>query len=179
MSKQREILDKILNPKPLIQVWEAEVLSVQAKTCTVSLIASNLEIEDVRLSADSQASNGLVLKPKVGSIVLVGCVFNQLSDLFVVQYAEIESLTYTQNGNTIRSDSSGVLLKNDSVEIELASGKVGIKNAGTDLKTLFGDLITLLNGFVVITSQGPSTAVSPTTLSSIAQLQTKVNSLLK
>ena len=48
MNKQRELLDKILNPRSTVQVWEATVKAVQESTCTVALLATDLVVEDVR-----------------------------------------------------------------------------------------------------------------------------------
>lgn len=195
MNKQRELLDKILNPRPSIQVWEAVVVSVQADTCKVKVLASELEVEDVRLMAEVGSASGLILAPKVGSTVLVGCIQNEIADLYVVQYAEIDALKFTVGNTTIEADKDTVTLKNAQSEVSIISNavaikqgqtevvlsgeKVDIKNAGGSLKTLFSDLVTLLNSFSVITSTGPSAGLNPTTTALLTQLQTKVNLLLQ
>ena len=195
MSKQRELLDKILNPRPSIQVWEAVVVSVQADTCKVRVLASDLEVEDVRLMAEVGGTPGLILTPKVGSTVLVGCIQNEIADLYVVQCTEVEVLTFAVDNTTIEADKDTVTLKNaqseviivnDTItlkqgqtEVTLSGEKVEIKNAGGSLKTLFDDLIALLNSFSVITSTGPSAGLNPATTALLTQLNIKVNSLLQ
>jgi hypothetical protein len=47
----------------------AKVLSVDGYTCTVETLDTETEISDVRLQAES--SNGILLKPKVGSFVII------------------------------------------------------------------------------------------------------------
>lgn len=195
MSKQRELLNKILNPRPSIQVWEAVVVSVQTDTCTVRILASDLEVSDVRLVAEIGGTPGLLITPKVDSTVLVGVVQNEISDLFVAQYTEIDALKFTKGNVEILADantitvknsaseviiaSSSVSLKQSQIEVNLAGGKVEVKNAGASLNDLFADLITLLNSFSVLTSTGPSAGLNPATTTLLAQLQTKVNLLLQ
>jgi hypothetical protein len=193
MEKTRELLDKILNPRPAIQVWQAEVVSVEGDTCTVKILASELQVKGVKLKADE--GKGLLLKPAVGSLVLVGTIQNELADLYVGQCSEVEKLLLEQGNNTVKIDKDGVTLQNQQCEITLSSskvtlkqaqteialesGKVSIKNTGTDLKTLFGDLITLLNTLIVLTPAGPSSGLGPNSIAALTQLQTKVNLLLK
>lgn len=195
MNQKRVILDKILNPPTSVQVWVAQVTAVDGLSCTVSLLASDLIIEDVRLVADADAESYLVVKPKVGSTVLVGMVDNQITDLYVIQVSEVQSLEYKQ-GNTLvsvnadtvslKNSQTEILLKSDTAtlkqaqsEVTLTGGKVAIKNAGVNLKDLFSDLITLLNSFSVITSTGPSAGLNPATTALVSQLQVKVNTLLQ
>lgn len=195
MSKQRELLDKILNPRPSIQVWEAVVVSVQADTCKVKVLASDLEVEDVRLMAEIGGTTGLILTPKVGSTVLVGCIQNEIADLYVVQYTEIDALKFVQGNTTIEADKDTVMLKNAQSEVRIVSNavsikqgqtevglsgeKVDIKNAGGSLRAIFGDLIVLLNSFSVVTSTGPSAGLNPATTALLTQLNAKVNLLLQ
>lgn len=195
MSKQQELLSKILNPRPTIQVWEAVVISVQTDTCTVKILESDLEVQDVRLIAEIGGTPGLLITPKADSIVLVGCIQNEVADLFVLQYTEIDALKFTKNDVEISADKDAVTVKNSQSEVSIFSNsvsikqgqtevtlsgeKVDIKNAGGSLKGLFSDLITLLNSFSVITSTGPSAGLNPATTALLTQLSTKVNLLLK
>jgi hypothetical protein len=195
VDKKRELLDKILNPRPSVQTWEAEVQSVQETTCTVLLVASLLEVEDVRLVASVLGGEGFVLVPKVGSIVLVGCVQNEIGDLYVAQTTEIETLSFQQGKLSIDADGKDLKLVNDKSAVTISAdkvtvdqngtfltldgGKVSLKNSTTSLKDLFSDLVTLLNSFSVLTAQGPSAGLNPATITAVAQLNVKINSLLK
>lgn len=195
MDKREELRRKILNAQPAIIVWEAVVVSVEGDTCTVRIWASDLEVSDVRLIAEIGGTPGLLITPKVGSFVLVACVQNEVADLFIAQYTEIDALKFTKNNVEISADantvtvknsesevtieSNSVLLKQNQTQVKLSGGKVEIKNAGTSLSTLFSDLISLLNSFSVITSTGPSVGLNPATITLLTQLTTKVNLLLQ
>lgn len=195
MTDKRKILDIIRNQPIPVQVWAAEVTAVDGLACTVVLTNTELEVDGVTLVANPDASEYFTLIPKVGSRVLVGLKENEIADLYVVQYTEIDSLKFTKNNVEISADvtevkvknaQSEVILKNDSVaikqgqtEVSLSAGKVALKNAGISLNALFADLITLLNSFSVITSTGPSAGLNPATAALLVQLQAKVNSLLQ
>ena len=195
MDKREELRRKILNAQPAIIVWEAVVVSVEGDTCTVRIWASDLEVSDVRLIAEIGGTPGLLITPKVGSFVLVACVQNEVADLFIAQYTEIDALKFAKNNVEISADantvtvknsesevtieSNSVLLKQNQTQVKLSGGKVEIKNAGTSLSTLFSDLISLLNSFSVITSTGPSAGLNPATIALLTQLQVKVNQLLQ
>jgi hypothetical protein len=193
-SNRQGVLDFFNKFQSGIQVYPAEIRSVETNTCTVRILSSDLEVEGVKLIADSDASEKVVFYPRVGSTVLVGCIENELSSLYVAQCTEIDGFDLIIGDSAIGGDKNMMLMKSsktfvsveknklsiaqDGVEITLANKKVSIKNSTVNLKTLFSDLTTLLKTFVVITSTGPSTAVSPASLLSITQLETKVNQLL-
>ena len=131
----------------------------------------------------------------VGSLVLVGCIQNEIADLFVLQYTEIETFEFKRKKTLIKADESGVYLANDrtevvvlkdsatvrqgGAEVVLSGEKVSVKNDGANLKDLLGDLVTLLNSFVVLTAQGPSAGLGPNSITDLAALNLKINQLLQ
>lgn len=192
---KRSILDKILNQPAPIQVWVGWVKSVEGKTCTVLLDSSDLEVEEVSLVADVDAESYFVVVPKLGSRVLVGMVENDIATMYVVQCAQVDSLECVISNVSFKVDedtvslkkgAAGVLIEGDNVTIsqgkvvcKLADTKVEISNGSISLGALFGDLVTLLNSFSVLTSTGPSAGLNPSTTVLLAQLQTKLNLFLK
>ena len=196
MAEKREILDRILNQPTPVQVWAAEVTAVSGSTstCTVKLIESDLEIDEVLLCAEQEVGDKWMLTPKLGSRVLVGLIENELSQLYVAHVSEVDEVTYKKgnlsfilkeaylevvNSKTRAVFEDGrVLIKYDQTTIEVAQ-KFEIATSGVSLKDLFVDLITLLNSFSVLTSTGPSAGLNPATITLLTQLQTKVNLLLK
>lgn len=56
--------------------------------------------------------------------------------------------------------------------------KIRVSRGNVTLSAVLSDLVDVLNTFKVVTSSGPSTAVSPDTLSKIALLDTKLKTLL-
>lgn len=192
MSKVQEFADKFFNKPPQPQLYEAEVVSVEGATCTVKLVESSMEVQEVRLAAND--STGLIIKPKVGSRVIVGVIELEVSTLFVVQYSEVDFFQFKIENTEVVFDNTGVAIEQQGssvyvqknktelitgqMEITLENGKVSIKNAGVNMKDLFGDLVTLLNSFSVITPVGPSAGLNPATTALLVQLQTKINLLL-
>lgn len=193
MSAIQEFLEKFVNKQFQPDAYLAEIVSVQEITCTVKIITGELEVEGVKLVADE--SFGMLIKPKVGSLVVVGLIESQISDLCVLQHSEVDSVEFKLENTELTINPSGVLIEQGSTSatvtkdeiglsqgqtnVTLKNGKVEISNQGASLKDLFADLITLLNSFSVITSVGPSAGLNPATITLLIQLQTKVNLLLQ
>lgn len=182
MSRQAEILAALrtLTYESRVQVFRAEVVAVDVTTCTVRL-DTGLEIDEVRLVATPKetATDCLLVKPVVGSFVLVGLLNNDLATLYVVSYDAVAELRYEIGESLIEANNDHVRVVCNQMEVELLQAKIAIRNATVSLKDLYADLVDILNTLKVITPQGPSTAVDPTSLTKIAALNTKINQLLQ
>ncbi len=177
-----------------MQVYPAEVLSLSGQTCTVRLLASGLEVEGVRLKAEVDAKDYCVLYPKEGSMVLVGCIENDVANLFVAQFAETHGFDLIVGDLTISGDKTGmfakaqncevevntdkVTIKQSAMTVELQGGKVSITNGAVSLKDVFDDLSSLIQNLKVITVQGPSTALFPDTIVALTAFKAKYPLLL-
>ena len=99
------------------------------------------------------------------------------------------------DGVRLRMASKGVLLlpkvgsevlvsmiENDPTELYVCCfgevEKAGVSNDTTSLKDVIDDLMSLLKTFKVITPQGVSTAVEPTTLANVNALAMKIGNLI-
>lgn len=150
------------NPNLPIQ---AKVVAVQNETCTVELV-SGLQIEDVRLKASvNNKSNYLLVRPAVGSTVLLLSITGGLEDLAVLQVDEVKNIELKQNGLSILADAE--------------DGRVQIENASVGLKEIFEDLSALLKAFKVFTPAGPSGTPLPNVLLKINAFESKIKQLLK
>ncbi len=65
------------------------VKSVSGSTCNVATLDTEVDLYDVRLQA--QTSNGILLKPKVGSIVVVDPITD--FEFVVVMFSDIDEIT--------------------------------------------------------------------------------------
>lgn len=191
---RQQFLDKFLNNDNPVQVYPAEVVAVNSQTCTVRLLASGLEVEDVRLWADVDATDIARFVPRIGSTVLVGCVENDVANLYVAQFAEVDGFDLTIGKMRVSVDESRVLVMADKnavsvdertveiqqagTKIELQGGKVSITNGAVSLKDVFDDLSSLIQNLKVITAQGPSTALFPDTIVALTAFKAKYPLLL-
>lgn len=181
-------------PSP-VQVYRAVIKSIEANnTCTVELLNSDLIVDQVSLVAEEDAGEWIKIKPRVGSIVLVGCVENEIGDLYLVQPGEIDggeiligdtlinfdkdSINLVNDQSTVAISQGSVSITQERAEINLQEGKVSIKNDAVSLADLFEDLGALLTSFKVVTAQGPSTALFPDTLASVEAFKLKYPQLL-
>jgi hypothetical protein len=195
VSSKEIVFGAFLNQPIPAQLYRAVVLSVSGLFCAVRLIHSDLEVEDVALVAEEDGTDLVIIRPKVDSLVIVGCIENDISSMYVARCGDIESVSIRIGDTQIELDKSAcsliqgkskVLLdKNKAVlsqsdtTVELQGQKVSITNGTLTLKGLFDELATVINSLIVLTPSGPSTGLSPTSITAITSFKTKVAQLLK
>jgi hypothetical protein len=167
MDNLRKLIDTlkaaVLEP-PTLPIVPMQVKAITGESCTV--VYGDLELTDVRLKATINGSgNKLLLLPKVGSMVLVGSLTNDLKDLAVLQVDELQEINYEQDGFKL--------------ELDTTTGKFLIENQQVGLKGLLQQLTDLLKQFKVYTPDGPSGTPLPDTVASIMQFETSFKQLLK
>lgn len=140
-----------------------KVTAVDVDSCSVDV--NGFVVEDVKLKAVGNGTNTFLVIPKIGSDVMMISIDGTLDSLWVLKIDELSMLTIYQDGIKI--------------EIDIESGKVGIKNNSVSLYGLFDQLATLLNGFTLNHPQGPTTGLMPPTQTAVQQFETAFNQLLK
>ena len=93
MTPERRLAENIraLNPDTM-WITQGEVTAVDGMTCTVKI--GDAEIEGVRLRASlSPRDRQMLVVPKVGSPVTLGCLTADLNNPVVLQVDEVESIT--------------------------------------------------------------------------------------
>lgn len=147
-----------------IPLFNAEVISVEDESCTIDV--NGLHVDEVRLKATiNGSSNKIMITPKIGSMVLVGSLTDDLKDLAVVNVDEVAKLEYVQDGLNITVDSN--------------DGKIKVSNSSADLKNVLQQLADLLKQLKVYTPAGPSGTPLPDTIIAIEQFETSFKQLLK
>lgn len=126
MNKIADSIRKIAGYAPG-DAMVAEVLSVQEFTCTVLLKLINVEKPDVRLNADQDVNKGMVVRPAVGSIVLIEAISE--TDYYVSMFSEIESFS----------------IKIGSISVEMTDSEIKLNGAQansylTDINKLTAEL---------------------------------------
>ena len=159
-KKLREIIGT--NPNLPIQ---AEVVSVENESCTIKL-ANGLELDEVRLKATINGGNNFFLiRPKVGSKVLILSITGKLDDLMVLRIDEIDNIEIQQNDLKILLDSQ--------------DNKIEIRNGETSLSAIFENLTDVLKNFKVFTPAGPSGLPLPNVITKIENFEIEFKKLLK
>lgn len=136
-----------------LPILQGKVVSIEGETCTVDV--GGLSLPDVRLKAAvNNSSDYLILRPKIGSVVLIGSLSGDLKSLCVLKVDELAKVEYKQAGLEIVIDSQ--------------TGKVSVKNHMVSMKGLFDALFDVIMNLKVNTAVGPSVGLLP---DSVAQLQ--------
>lgn len=141
----------------------ATVLSLEGSTCTIRLL-DELELSDVRLTATiSESEDGLIIKPKVGSEVIVMSQTGTLSSLIVIKVNEIDSFTY----------------KNADFQfiVDGITKKVTIKNGQANVGALINSLIDTIGSAVLVTPAGPG-SIAPSTITALNNVKLMFNLIL-
>ena len=141
-----------------------EVVSVQGNSCTVK-IQGGLEIPDVRLRATlTNAADELILTPKAGSKALAWSITGDYDDLVLLRSDRYESVKYTQDGL--------------EVLLESQTKKVTVKNQSASLYELMDSVHSIISNIIVLTPQGPSTGLDPSSILALTAFETKFKNLL-
>lgn len=160
----KQHLREIVGANPNLPI-QAEVVNVENDECTVKL-SSGLELDEIRLKASINGNkNFILIRPKVGSKVLLLSITGNLDDLTVIKTDEIENIEIKQNGLEILIDSN--------------DGKIKIGNDETDLKKIFQLNVDLLKQMKVFTSSGPSGTPLPDVVAKITEFEMEFKRLLK
>lgn len=147
-NKSKEIRDAIrkicgIDNQGLI-FFNAEVVSVDSDTCTVK--RNNINHTDVRLTAVIDGNhNKLLVKPKVGSMVLIADLSEGLMrDLAVIAWSEVESLRCKTGNISIEVTETGINFNDGTEGIAKLSQLISwMRNVKTDLTTISTALNTL------------------------------------
>lgn len=93
MTPERRLADNIKRLQP-VNLWmtQGEVVAVDGLTCTVRI--GDADIEGVRLRASlTERERQVLVVPKIGSSVTLGCLTADLNNPVVLQVDEVESIT--------------------------------------------------------------------------------------
>jgi len=134
VSKLRRLVEE-----PGYETYACRVTAVDGATCKVERIIDDKAVSDVRLNATVKLGDGLVVTPKVGSVVLITNIDGDKN--FVSQFSEVEKVEF--------KDVHGF-------ELVVEDGKVSVKNNGYNLRKAFDDLLDAIGRLTVPTGAGPS-----------------------
>ena len=139
--------EKIKKAIPQVLQW-ATVTSVdwQEKTCEATDLDTKLPFLNIALGI-----GGMYIKPKVGSLILVGMVENNESQPFLLNAQEVEAY-------------------------ELKAVKFTLHNETIDFKTLLNDLLTELKSAIIQTPAGPGN-FAPNNVVKFEEINQKINQL--
>lgn len=93
MTPERRFAENIRRINP-VSMWmiQGEVTATDGVTCSVKI--GDAELEGIRLRASlSDNDRQILVVPKVGSAVVLGCITGDLNNMVVLQVDEIESIT--------------------------------------------------------------------------------------
>ena len=92
MTPEKRLADNIKKLLP-VSLWitQGEVISIDGLICTVKI--GDADIEGVRLRASlTEREKEILIVPKIGSAVTLGCLTADLNNLVVLQVDEVESI---------------------------------------------------------------------------------------
>lgn len=139
--------EKIKKAIPQVLQW-ATVTSVDwpEKTCEATDLDTKLPFLNIALGI-----GGMYIKPKVGSLILVGMVENNESQPFLLNAQEVEAY-------------------------ELKADKFALHNETIDFKTLLNDLLIELKSAIIQTPSGPGN-FAPQNVAKFEEINNKINQL--
>ena len=139
--------EKIKKAIPQVLQW-ATVTSVdwQGKTCEATDLDTKLPFLNIALGI-----GGMYIKPRVGSLILIGMVENNESQPFLLNAQEVDIY-------------------------ELKADKFTLQNEMVDFKTLLNDLLTELKNAIIQTPAGPGN-FAPQNVAKFEEINNKIKQL--
>lgn len=139
--------EKIKKAIPQVLQW-ATVTSVnwQEKTCEATDLDTKLPFLNIALGI-----GGMYIKPRVGSLILIGMVENNESQPFLLNAQEVDIY-------------------------ELKADKFTLQNEMVDFKTLLNDLLTELKNAIIQTPAGPGN-FAPQNVAKFEEINNKIKQL--
>lgn len=186
LKELKKLIKEIVGVVPNLPI-PATVKTVESETCSVEL-KSGLVLTDVKLKATiTDADNSLLLKPKVGSAVLLLSLSGDLDNLTIIKIDEVEKIEYNQNGMQLLIDSTApkaLIKKANGIEVLIdgADDKVSIKNNTANLLDVSLQLSAAVKTLKVIIpteTSGMSGIPTPDVLTAVEAYETQIKLLLK
>ena len=161
-AKLLEAMRNLIKSKKSTLIIPAKVISIEGdNTCTVEDL-NDLQIEDVRLRATIEESeNNLVIKPKVGSYVLIANLV-QSEEWVVISWSEVDQIEFTVDTVDFKINNDGYLIKKD----------------GISLKSAIESLITQVKAITVPVAAAPGTSGIPVNALAFDTVQNQFNQIL-
>ena len=155
-------LDSFMARGKSVPMQLVRVTAVEGTTCD-GLTVNDDEMFDIRLrSVDDGTTEGVVLKPKIGSWLFVADIGNNKHDHIALIYEAVEEVTLTI----------------DSLKIVVNTEGFKITNGAESLKTVFNDILDKMKTLKILTTTGIAT-VSPVEVPLIEILKNRLNTILK
>ncbi len=109
MSKKQvyEAIRKIAGTIPGDAI-PCKVVSVQDYCCTVKQIENELEIKNVRLNAEQDPAKGFIIKPAMGSVVLIEAI-SEL-DYYVSMFSQVQSFSLKIGSISVEINENEIVL---------------------------------------------------------------------
>jgi len=134
---------------PLLQTYLCKVLSVDEYSCECEPVNGGANFLEVRLrSVLDGNTGGLILKPKLNSIVIIGLIENNEATAFVVAYSDIDELTFKNEGGITFEVKKDVVKINGDTHDGLAKVKELTKKFN-NLENKFNSVLQVLQSVIV------------------------------
>jgi len=140
MSKYRAISELLAPKGNRIDLKIGTVIKVYGEDLATVEIAE-MQYDDVRLRlTDDSLDNKLVVRPKVGSLVLVADLTGEGRVLTIIDSEDVEELEFKQDSMNLKINKNGFV----------------IENKGENLQTVLADFITEVSKIIVIQGTSPN-----------------------
>ena len=170
MSKSDDIRNtlKRMETPQNAQIFWAKVTAVDLgkETCTINLLSTGLEIDEVLLSIKK---SGLVIIPKVDSQVLVCSIQNNKSLAYIISVESADIFKVRYNEEIVFGDGSfGGLVKIEQLTTKL-----------NELKDSLNNFISVFNSHIHITTATVGATTAPGTIAPVTSPATNAESFNK
>jgi hypothetical protein len=175
----QQALGRFVNDRLPTGTFPAQVTSVNVAemTCDVQGL-DGLDVFDVRLRAVLDGvDKGLLVRPKVGSSVLVATLGN--TDHYVAMWSEVDVVEVVIGPSaTWAVSADGIFSERAGTKVEVLAGGVKIERGGVTLKSALDDLIEAVKTITVTCAAPGAPSTVPLNIAAIQVAQLKIANIL-
>lgn len=113
-----EIIKELIEKQIPVFIDVAKVNAIENDVCDVTSLTTEKDFFKCRLNAiETNTDNKLVLKPEVGSTVVIG-VFKGTEKAVILKFSKVAELNYVQDSTKFKIDANGFEIEREGLNLQ-------------------------------------------------------------
>lgn len=121
-----EIIKELIEKQIPVFIDVAKVTAIDNDVCDVTSLTTDKDFFKCRLNAiETNTENKLVLKPEVGSTVVIG-VFKGTEKAVILKFSKVAELNYAQDTTKFKIDANGFEIEREGLNLQSILKQIAI-----------------------------------------------------
>lgn len=121
-----EIIKELIEKQIPVFIDVAKVTAIENDVCDVTSLTTDKDFFNCRLNAiETNTDNKLILKPEVGSTVVIG-VFKGTEKAVILKFSKVAELNYVQDSTKFKIDANGFEIEREGLNLQSILKQIAI-----------------------------------------------------